>query len=65
MKIYVWDRSWAGAFIIVANSAQAAADKWNAKYPQGINTRHGVIRASAENFSENEIHEVVTTEGDC
>ena len=63
-KIYVWDRCWAGAFIIVASSAQAAADKWNAQYPKGIYTRHGIERATAESFEEHNMDEVVTTLGD-
>ena len=64
LKIYVWDRSWAGAYVIVASSPEAAAAKWNERYPQGIRCRFDVIRATPESFEEHDIDEVVLTLGD-
>ena len=65
LKMYVWDRNGAGAYITVAQSAQEAADKWNATYPQGMSTRHGKTYATAEVFIEYALTGLVTTEGDC
>lgn len=36
LKIYICDRSWDGAFVIVASSPEAATAKWNEPYPLGI-----------------------------
>jgi hypothetical protein len=63
-KIFVWDRSWAGAYIIVATSAEEAAVKWNARYPKGIRGRSEIIRATAESFEEHDLDDVVVTLGD-
>lgn len=64
LKIYIWDRSWSGAFVIVASSPEAAAAKWNERYPLGIHDRDGVTRATPESFEEYGIDEVVITLGD-
>ncbi len=65
MNAYIWDRHYAGAYVIVANSAQEAADIWNAEYPHGLNTRyhHGVM-AGPDNFLEVKPGVVHMTEGD-
>ena len=64
--IYVFDRGYAGAYVLVASSRQEAADRLRAEYPQGFQVHGSQDRffVDPEDFLEYADTEVVRTDGD-
>lgn len=68
-KAYVWDRYFQGAFVIVAESAEQAAELFKRKYPTGVKVNYSHqcterVLPEVQDFTEVLPGEMMVTEGD-